>query len=296
MRVTQNGVVGNLLAELNKNRSKYSDLSLQLSSQKRVNRPSDDALAFGNAEEKKSVIERNVQFQSNLDNGIEQSKIAEESISLMLEQLFELKTLATRGANGSANSLSDMDTLADSVASVRTRLVQLGNVQANGRYIFSGTATQTPPFEEAGTNVNYNGNAQNLEIKANPANNLNVSVTGSRLIDYNGGETVYDLIERIETALRSGDSAAVNAELDNIGTATEYVARMGGTIGNSINQMEFAYEHYEATNITLKSQVSRLVDADYAEVASKIQQLDVAYSAALSVTSRISQLSLLNYL
>jgi flagellar hook-associated protein 3 FlgL len=120
-------------------------------------------------------------------------------------------------------------------------------------------------------------------------------VNGQTLFDYNG-ESVFDMIGRIETALNSADPNAVNAELDNINQAVEYLGRMGGRVGNAINQMDFAFEQFEAVNINLDGQISRLTDADYAEAASQLQALDTAYQAALAVTSRMSRLSLLNYL
>ncbi|TNE68931.1 hypothetical protein EP331_15060 [bacterium] len=295
MRVTQNGVIDNLLAELNKNRSKYATLNKQLASQKRVSLPSDDALAYGTGEEKKSIISRNEQYQSNLANGIEQARIVDDSITSMLEQLFDLKTLTTKGANGSALTDSDMETLADNVAAIREKLVDLANTQANGRYIFAGTRTQAPAYSLSGTTVTYEGNNQDLVIKANGTTDVTIAPSGETLFDYNS-ESVFDLLGRIETAMRAQDASAVNAELENVNLAVEYVARVGGRIGNAINQMEYAYEQYESTNINLANQVSRLMDTDYAEVATQLQNLDVAYQAALAVTSRMSQLSLLNYL
>jgi flagellar hook-associated protein 3 FlgL len=295
MRVTQNGVIDNLLSELNKNRSKYTNLSNQLASQKRVNRPSDDALAFGSGEEKKSIISRNEQYQSNLASGIEQAQIADDAIGRMLEQLFDLKTLTTKGANGAALTDSDMETLADNVAAIREKLVDLANTSANGRYIFAGTRTQAPAFTLSGNVATYEGNNQDLVIKANATTTVTITPSGENLFNYNS-ESVFELLNRIETAMRAEDASGVNAELENVNLAVEHLGRMGGRIGNAINQMEFAFEQFESTNITLRNQVSRLLDADYAQVASQIQTLDVAYQAALAVTSRISQLSLLNYL
>lgn len=295
MRVTQNNTLANMLFELNKNRANYSSLSKELATQKRVSSPSDDALAFGSSEEKKSQVKLNEQFQSNLDNGIEQARMVDDSIGRMLEHLYDLKTLSTKGANGDVLTDSDMEALADNVASVRQKLVDLGNSQANGRYIFGGTKTQTAAFTLSGTNVTYNGNQQDLVIQANQSSAVPISINGNSLFDYNG-ESAFDLLNRIETAMRSQDAAAVNAELGNVDKLVEHLGRTGGNIGNAINKMEYAYEHYEATNINLASQISRLVDTDYAETASRIQSLDVAYSAALAITSRMSQLSLLNYI
>lgn len=295
MRITNSALLENMLAELNRNREKYASFSNQIATAKRVSKPSDDAIAFASGEEKKTIIQRNEQYQSNLSSGVEQARIADDTISRMLDQLFELKTLATKGANGAALTDGDMEILGENVAAIRSRLVDLANTQANGRYLFSGTRTQTKPFVEVGTNVSYNGNAQDLVIAANPTTSIAFSVNGESLFNYNG-ESIFDMIERIETAMTNADSNAVNAELENINLGVEYLGRMGGRIGNAINQMDFANEQFEALNINLNSQVSRLMDTDFAEAASKLQALDTAYQAALNLTSRMSRLSLLNYI
>ncbi len=295
MRITTNGMLESMLTELNRNRSKYAELTTQIATAKRVNKPSDDAIAFSNGEEKKTVIQRNEQFQSNLASGIEQAQVADETIGRMLDELYQLKTLATKGANGAALTDGDMEILGENVAAIRTKLTEYGNTQLNGRYIFGGTRTQTPPFEEQAGSVVYNGNSQNLVITASQSNTVNVGVNGDALFNYNG-ESVFDMVNRIETALNNHDAQAVNAELENINLSVEYLGRMGGRIGNAINQMQFAFEQFESVNINLNSQVSRLLDTDFAEAATKLQALDTAYQAALSLTSRMSQLSLLNYI
>jgi flagellar hook-associated protein 3 FlgL len=295
MRITTNGMLESMLTELNRNRSKYADLSNQIATARRVNKPSDDAIAFSNGEEKKTVIQRNEQYQSNLASGIELSQVADDTISRMLDEMYQLKTLATKGANGSALTDGDMEILAENVAAVKTKLTELGNTQSNGRYIFAGTRTQTSPFEEQAGGVVYNGNSQNLVVASSQSNTVTIGVNGETLFNYNG-ESVFDMIGRIETALNNHDAQAVNAELGNIDLSVEYLGRMGGRVGNAINQMQFAIEQFQSVNINLSSQVSRILDTDYAEAATQLQALDTAYQAALSLTSRMSKLSLLNFI
>lgn len=296
MRITQNKVLDNMLAELNKNRSKYATLTKQLATQKRVNLPSDDSLAYSSSQEKESLLKRNEQYQSNLASGLEQARVVDETIVTMIDQLFELKSIATRGANGSANSDGDNEILADNVAAIRDNLVSFTNTSVNGRYIFSGTRTDTASLSVSGSTVTYQGNTQDLVIKANENTDVAYSINANDLFEYNGSDSVFDLLTTIETALRNNDTTAVNAELGNIDLSVEHLARQASQIGNSINKMEFAYQSFETTNINLQEQISRLVDTDFADAATQLQQLDIAYNAALNLTSRSAQLSLLNYL
>jgi flagellar hook-associated protein 3 FlgL len=295
MRVTNNSTINNLIKEINKNRTQWADFQRQVSSQVRVERPSDDPLAYSSGNESKSVLEQNKQYQKNIDSGLDQSRYAQDMMDEMVNRLVELKQVATYGANGSALTDSDMETLADNVASLRTQLVDLGNSDYQGRKLFGGTKTTTQPFQDSGGTLSYEGNNKSISVKINGRTSIDISVTGEDLFAYSS-ESVFDLLDRVEQNLRAGDASAVNADLDNITDATEYVASKTSKLANNINRMEYVYNQYENNNLTLSEKISRELDTDFAEAITNLQQLDTAYQAALSTTARIGNLSLANYL
>lgn len=296
MRITQNSILNNLITETNKNRNRWADLQRQISTSLKVSRPSDEPFSFASGNELKSQIDRNRQYQSNIDSGLEQSRIVQDTIDQMIEQMYTVKSTATKGANGAVLTDSDFETLADNIAAVKETLLELGNLNAKGRYMMGGTATQTRPFGMDGLgNITFNGNNSNLTVKVNGTSEVNISVNGEEFFDY-GFESVFDLLSRIETNMRNSDGDAVNADLQNVTDAIEHMANQAGNLGNGINRLEYAYQQIENTTLRLEERKSRLLDTDYAEAISEIQQLDIAYNSALALTSRVGNLSLLNYL
>jgi flagellar hook-associated protein 3 FlgL len=295
MRVSNQLLINELLAGLNQNRSELALVNRQLSTQRVVNQPSDNPGAYATSRDLEARIRRNELYQSNVEQGIEEARIAADTIDQMQEQLREVKRLAIQGANDTLDDTS-MEVLADRVAGVRSSIVQLANKSYNGRFLFSGTATQTQPFSESGSTVSYDGNDEDLVIGISENTTLATSVNGEDLFTFNTSDDVFELLNRVETALRNNDRNSVSAELTAIDDAISSVASHASQLGNTVNRMEFAYYDYQSSNLGLTSNVSRMVDTDYAEAISRLQNLDVAYQAAMTAGSRLLQLSLVNYL
>lgn len=295
MRVSNQLLTNEILSALNANRSELAKVNRQLSTQRTVNDPSDNPGAYATSRELEARISRNELYQNNIQSGIEEARVATESIDLMADQLRELKRLSTQGASDVLDP-QGMITLADRVAGIRETLVQQANKNINGRYLFAGTEIQTKPFEVSGINVTYSGNDETLEVAVSEGTTVETSVNGTDLFTFNGSDNVFDMIERIETALRNNDSQGVNAELDAITEAVGAVSSRASELGNNINRMEFSYYEFESSNLALTSNVSRLVDTDYAEAISRFQNLQTAYEASLSSSARLLQLSLVNFL
>lgn len=297
MRVTNNSILNNLINDINRNRTRWADLQRQVSTQQRVEKPSDDALAYASGNEAKSAIDQNEQYMENIDSGLEQARFGQDALQQMVERLAEFRRVATYGANGSALSASDRETLADNVGALSDQIKDLANTNYKGRYLFAGTQTTTEPFQEDGSGtVQYEGNNDPISVKINNTTSVDISLSGDNLFTYDGAESVFDLLDRVEQNLRNNDSVAVNADLENISNATEYVSNRTSDLATQINRLEFSYNQYESQNITLSEGVSRALDTDFAEALSEITQLDTAYQAALSTTARIGRLSLANYL
>ncbi len=297
MRITEQSYINNFLQNINRNRSEMARLEEQLATEKRVNKPSDDPIAFADGRDIEAEIGKNEQYQANIDAGLNQATAASTAVSQMLDNLTQLKTIVTKGANGGTLSQDELNTLADNIDQLKQSFVELGNTQIQGRYIFAGTKSGDPPFSIAtdGT-VNYSGNSEDLTIRISDSTTVNVSKNGNTINDYKSGDTLFDLFDRIEADLRSGDTQAVNDEMDNVDDAVSHVSDMGSSLGNTINQMQFTNQQYETSNINLKSNVSNLTDADFASVISQFQSLQTAYTAALSVHTQIMNNNLANYM
>jgi flagellar hook-associated protein 3 FlgL len=296
MRITEQSYINSFLQNINRNRSEMAKLEEQLSTQKSVNRPSDNPTAYSEGRNLEAEVKKNQQYQTNIDAGLTQANSASDAMTQMLNQLSQLKQLTVQGANDKTMSQSDLNTLADNIDQLKQSMVQLGNTQIQGRYLFGGTKSNQAPFTISGNTVTYNGDSGSLNIKISDSSTVNVSTDGNTLMNYKSGDSIFGMMDRISSDLRSGNTQGVRNELGNIDTAVSHVSDLNGKLGNTINQMQFTTNQYDASNINLQSNISNLTDADYASVISQFQSLQTAYSAALSVHSQIMSNNLAKYM
>jgi flagellar hook-associated protein 3 FlgL len=295
MRISNQALTNELVANLNQNRNELVRINRQVSTGRTVNQPSDAPGAYATSREMEARIDRNTLFQNNIQTGMEEARVAADTIDQMVDQLRELKRLATQGANNTLDAES-MNILANRTNGLRDAIVQLANKSYNGRYLFSGTATLSQPFSISGSSVNYAGNNETLTVGISDNVTVATSVNGNELFTFDTTDSVFQVIARVVSALQANDANAVRAELDAIDKAIEQVSGRGSDLGNNINRMEFAYYDYETSTLSLTTHASRLVDTDYAAALSRLQNLDTSYQAALSAGSRLMRLSLVNYL
>jgi flagellar hook-associated protein 3 FlgL len=297
MRVTQKTTFNNLNRYLNDNREALAKFQQQLSSGKRVTKASDDGIAFSTGRELSNAIRKNEQYQSNIGSGLTKARYAEEALSGMADALIDFKSLALNASSDSLNA-EDRESLADQVAGIKDRLVDLGNTKFNGAHLFAGTKTSELPFEIDGAaqgGVRYDGNAKEIEAQISDTSRVSVSVSGSELRNSGSGD-LFEIMQNTEDALRANDRAAINGQLDNIDDASNHVINLTSTLGSNTNRMDFLNEQLKGQAIDQDGERSRLIDTDFAEAFSNVQKYETSYQAALSVHSRIIQTSLLDFL
>jgi len=296
MRITEQSYINTFLQNVNRNRSEMAKLEEQLATQKSVNKPSDNPTAYSDSRNLEAEVQKNEQYQKNINAGLTQANTASDAMGQMLDQLNKLKQLAIQGSNDKTISQNEMDTLANNIDQLKQSMVELGNTQIQGRYLFGGTKSDQPPFEQSGGAVSYKGDTGSLNIKISDSSTVNVSKDGNTLMNYKSGDDLFSMIDRISSSLHAGNTQGVRDELDNIDTAVSHVSDLNSSLGNTINQMQFTNQQYEASNINLKSNISNLTDADYASVVSQFQSLQTDYNAALSVHTQIMSNNLAKYM
>jgi len=85
-------------------------------------------------------------------------------------------------------------------------------------------------------------------------------------------------------------------QLDELDNALNQVSRYRGQMGNNAARVKDASEQLEESVLDIKEALSSYEDADIAKLYSELVQQQTALQAALKVSSRIAQLSMLNYM
>jgi len=297
MRITQKILFGNFMRDINRNRSELANVQSDLSSGKRVRVPSQGPTEF----QRSRIIEENIrkeeQYQSNISGGLRQGRMAQEALDETVDRLINIKQIVTQGANGSADA-SVRTNMADEVAGIRDSLVFTLNQSYGDRYLFAGTNSAEEPFVNDGGGpggITNNSNDVPPQVTVADGVKLDISITGSELRDTESGD-LFEVIGNIEDALRNNDADALSGMIDTIDDSIEHVTTVTSRLGNNINRMDYVFEQYESTRISQKSDVSEMVDTDYANAFSELQRIQVAFDSAMAVHSTMFGNSLLDYL
>lgn len=298
MRITNRMISDNSLNDLQRVLGDVMAVQEQLSSGKRVNRPSDDPFATHRAISSRGAVMVLEQFSRNVSEIRGWVSTTDYALSNVVDALREVRTLAIQAANGYLTG-TDRENIALRIDEFRDTIMQLSRQQFSGRYVFSGTRTGEAPFEWAGSDVVYNGNAESIKVNIGPGAELAVNVTGEEAFMNIGatGTNVFKLLYDLAQAVRAGDIEAVGGDLlQAVDDAMDRVVEKLGVVGSATNRLERMENLISQLIEREKTLLSEAEDVDIAEAAMNLNLKESAYQASLAACARVILPSLLDYL
>ncbi|MDN5344597.1 MAG: flagellar hook-associated protein 3 FlgL [Clostridia bacterium] len=305
MRVTNRMLNNNVIRNVNRNLENMARTQEQMSSGKRVNRPSDDPIVVARVLGFKTSIAANDQYKKNMEDAKGWLDASESALGMVTATLQRARELAVYGANGTMPDES-MEALGAEVNQLLDELVQTANTSYGGRFVFGGSQTTSAPFTRTPSGVSYSGNTQDLNWEVAPQVALAVNVNGEMAFmqainaDINGDGTaeksVFDLLGVLHDALVSHDNTAVSNTLGQFDQAIDHILNLRATLGAKSNRMEMAMSRLDDTQIGLTKTMSKLEDIDLAETVMNYKTQENVYRASLSTGAMVLQPSLIDYL
>ena len=144
MRITNKIMQDNSLYNINSNKVSQNKLSTQMSTQKKVNRPSDDpVVAIRSLRLRSSVSQISQYYEKNVPDAESWVKVTEDALSTVTEVVTDLVKQATKAANSDLKS-DDLDIIIQNMEALEEEVYSTGNVDYAGRYVFTGFRTDTP--------------------------------------------------------------------------------------------------------------------------------------------------------
>jgi flagellar hook-associated protein 3 FlgL len=126
----------------------YSDLSNvqnELSTGKRLLKPSDNPVDTANDIKLKTQLAEETQYHTNIQDGINFMNVSDTAMQSMETIMQRLRELAVEGSSDTL-SASDRTNMQPEVDQLFRQLVSLTNTQYNGAYVFGGTQNNIEPF------------------------------------------------------------------------------------------------------------------------------------------------------
>lgn len=152
MRITNKIMQRNNLANINTNKVYQDKLSTQMSTQKKVNRPSDDPVVAIRALRLRSNVTEVTQYYSkNIPDAESWLSVTEDALKNLTEIVTDMISQCTKGANGDLTT-SDREIILEQLKALSDEVYATGDADYAGRYVFTGYRTDTSlSFQEAET-------------------------------------------------------------------------------------------------------------------------------------------------
>lgn len=304
MRVTQSMLSNNMLRNLSKSYTSMNKYMDQLTTGKKINRPSDDPVIAMKGMRYRTEVGNVEQFQRNITEMHTWMETSDDTLDETTQILNRLRDLTVQAANGTYEQ-NQREAIAKEVDQLQLQLVEAANTKVNNKYIFNGTQT---------TGVNVAGELLKpvtLDDDGNPVVNLapgdyqavELEVTSGTRLQANVNPTnvysqeLFDDIKALSDALKSDvpDSdfdrfiTIVDKHIDN--TVSERA-----DLGARMNRVELIESRLEGQRISARDMMSKNEDADIAEVIMNLTSQEAIHRAALSAGSRVIQPTLLDFL
>lgn len=305
LRVTSNMMNSQLMLNLNRNARSMNNTQLQLSTGRKVNKPSDDPVAMTYSLRYRTELNANDQYRNNVDSALSWLDYNDTAVGQVGDIIKRLKDLTIQASN-STNPQEALTGIQTEVEQLKEQLIDIGNSKLNGKYIFNGQTYDKKPYDFPKNANHLSDTSEADKVKTDPGTvnfivgesvQLPISVTGDSIFGASGDDDhLFVMIDRLTGALSTSDFDTISAQLDKLDTRMDKVLTVRAEIGAKTNRVELMAGRLEDMGINLTDLQSKAEDADYEKliIQSKIQES--IYNASLSVGAKIISTSLVDFM
>ena len=172
-----------LFRSLNTQRAlrRFADLQSQMSSNRRINKPSDDPSGTLRDLGYRTEIANIVQYQKNINRAQSWVRSYDDITADMKDVMTSVKEIAIAASNGDYDDVARAGS-ATEIQSAIDHFFQLANTRLENRYILSGNLTQTQPFTKATNGFIYSGDTGQIEFEISSKMRQAVNLPGQNLL------------------------------------------------------------------------------------------------------------------
>lgn len=298
MRITESMIANTILKNLQSGQSKLETLQQQISSGYKVSKPGDDPISAQQILQLSGMVQAADQYSRNINTGNAWLEQADSSMANMGDIVTRAREIAVSMSNGTYSAL-DRKNVASEVAQLKKELVQLGNTQVAGKYIFGGFVSDKQPFDEV-TGA-YSGTEDKINMEINRGAYVDINVSGGTLIrggtpPGSTGSDLFGELDNLFNALNNNDPTAIKGTITGLISAQNQILAQRSDVGARLNRVQTASDSLEYMKTSLKKVISSKKDVDILQATSDLTNQKNAFEIALSASAKTSQLSLLNYL
>ncbi|HEV2454241.1 MAG TPA: flagellin [Verrucomicrobiae bacterium] len=313
MRVATDSFVNSMISQTNDLRAQLDSLENQVTTGLKVQAPADDPGAMVTTLNDLASQSTEQQYGKNITTLQSQANSVYSVLQSLQTIVSQAQSIATEAGSATANQTT-LNDYASQVTALIQQAVQLANSQdpQTGQYLFGGTASGQQPFTATTdangniTGVAYQGNSSENQSEIAPGVAVSVNVPGVNtsgsgapglITNSQTGADLFNHLISLQNDLLSGNTSAVTGtDANNLQKDEDNVTYQVAYNGNVQTRLNTASSFASSQSNSLTQAISNVSGTDVVQAMVQLNQTQTAYEAALESTSRVMQVSLVNFL
>ncbi|WP_136607140.1 flagellar hook-associated protein FlgL [Paenibacillus dokdonensis] len=298
LRVTSNMMSTQLLHNLNHNLNVMSDQQNQMSTGRKLNKPSDDPVGVTYALRYRSELSANNQYQRNVDAALGWLDTTDSVMSQSEEVMNRIKTLTVQASTGS-NPQTALDSIESELQQLKQQLGELGNTQYNGKYIFNGQTYDIQPYNLGDPNslASTDSDTSGVDYTVGQGVTFQINTSGNEFFGSKGeDDNIFNIIDKLSTAMKNGKYDDISKEATNIDSRIQKMVSVHAEVGARTNRVELMQNRLSDEDLNLTKLQSKTEDADIGKLTIQSSVSANIYQASLSVGAKIISPTLVDFI
>jgi len=289
-RVTTQMSLAAASARLQAGAVKVAQLTEQATSLKAIQRPSDDPVGTASSMQVRKDQAATAQYTRNADDAVAWLATTDSALSSVYSVLGNVRDLTVQAANSGTMSDTDRDAFITQFRSLKSDLEARANTTYGTRSVFAGSSTAAAAYDPA---TGWAAAGPGVTRRIGDDATVRVDTSGTAVFG-SGSSSVFGMIDSIVSDLQNGTN--VNARIDDVDTAIDAVRGAQSDVGVRHAAALAAQDSLKTATVSLENRRSGIEDKDLAQAVLDLQVQQTNYQAALAVTAKVLQPTLMDYL
>lgn len=301
MRVTQSMLTTNFLRNLSDSYQRLAKYQNQLSTGKKISRPSDDPVVAMLGMEYRTNLNHVEQYQRNLSTAYKWLNSSEDALKEATSIMQRVYELTVQASNGTYDESQRKD-VAVEIDQLKKQMATVANTKVAGKYIFNGTNTKgldnggefVKPYDSSGRiKVTDPAIKKAVKIEVNDGVEIRVNVDPTEV--FSGG--LFNTLNSLQNALATGEPAEdIGGYLSEIKKQMDNIVSERAELGARYDRVEMIEKRLGQQKVIATQILSDNEDVDLEKVIMNLKIQESVHRAALATGARIMQPTLMDFL
>ena len=295
-RVTANTLYRNSLRDLQSTAEAFSRAQDQVSSGKRLQQASDDPSLAAVGLRERSEIRAFDRYREANDSVDSRLRVADGVVSDVIASIITAQSKAAQGRT-TVLTPEQRAALALEIDGAKEAVFTAVNTSYRGIYLFAGADNATAPYTKSGTTIStYQGDSNVVRVDVSRTSSAAVTIDGSAMLQGTAARDLFQTLEALSTAVRTGDMSGVDAGLTELDQALTRVTTTQSGVGASLSALPAEKSRLDDMRRASDTRRSQAEEISLAEAISEMTRAQQAQQAAIAAAGQGQKRTLMDYL